>query len=152
MILLRRVTGLPMLALLTVVCAYVAAKGSVVDRLRVAFLAPLADTLEHRFSPARLRQSDTVAGIIVLGGKETRSHAALRLAKAYPRAPVILSGPEPEDHAVFAGDTTLRERLTVDRRPRNTFENALYSKSLVNPAPGERWCGKCFTSPGERGI
>src|SRR5262249_15669220 len=32
-----------------------------------------------------------------------------------------------------------RERITMERRSRNTFENAIYSKQLVKPNAHERW-------------
>jgi uncharacterized SAM-binding protein YcdF (DUF218 family) len=32
-----------------------------------------------------------------------------------------------------------RERVTIERRSRNTFENAVYSKELIKPNPNERW-------------
>jgi len=33
----------------------------------------------------------------------------------------------------------LAERVLFEDRARNTYENALYSKRLASPAPGERW-------------
>jgi uncharacterized SAM-binding protein YcdF (DUF218 family) len=32
-----------------------------------------------------------------------------------------------------------KDRLIVERDSRNTYENALFTKQLVTPKPGERW-------------
>ena len=32
-----------------------------------------------------------------------------------------------------------RERLILERQSRNTYENAVFSKAMVMPKPGERW-------------
>ena len=32
-----------------------------------------------------------------------------------------------------------RERITLESRSRDTYENAVFTKRLVNPAPGQRW-------------
>ena len=32
-----------------------------------------------------------------------------------------------------------KERLTLERESRNTYENAVFSKAMVAPKPGERW-------------
>jgi uncharacterized SAM-binding protein YcdF (DUF218 family) len=32
-----------------------------------------------------------------------------------------------------------RERVTLENRARNTYENAIYTKELAKPRPGERW-------------
>ena len=32
-----------------------------------------------------------------------------------------------------------RERVTLEGKSRNTAENAVFSKALANPKPGERW-------------
>ena len=31
------------------------------------------------------------------------------------------------------------DRLLIERKARNTWENAVYTKALVGPKPGERW-------------
>ncbi len=40
---------------------------------------------------------------------------------------------------VFEGLGIAKSRLTMERRSRNTLENAEFSKALVAPKPGERW-------------
>jgi uncharacterized SAM-binding protein YcdF (DUF218 family) len=32
-----------------------------------------------------------------------------------------------------------RDRITLEDHSRNTVENAVYSKAIVQPDPGERW-------------
>ena len=32
-----------------------------------------------------------------------------------------------------------RERVTLENRSRNTYENAVFAKELAKPKPGERW-------------
>ena len=107
--------------------------------LRVAAMAHAAGKLERRFTATPLRRHSDVTGIIVLGGSRTRGHAALKLAQDFPQALIILSGPDHEEEMVFGDKSSQRGRLIVDRRPRTTFENAVFSKQLARPAPGERW-------------
>jgi len=126
----------------------------------------LENVLENRFprwDPAR----GAPDGIIVLGGainpviSRLRGDVALtgsaervtsiaRLARAYPRARIVFS----------SGDTSLsrnagaeadylypllesfgvaRERVQLERRARNTSENAAFTKEIAKPKPGERW-------------
>jgi uncharacterized SAM-binding protein YcdF (DUF218 family) len=120
--------------------------------------------LEHRFpvpSPAR------VDGIIVLGGAigsgkpiqaETpylndaaeRITALVTLARRYPEAKLVYSG-----GSGLVRDQSLREadmakpmlesmgvasgRVIYERDSRNTWENAVFSKKLAEPKPGETW-------------
>jgi uncharacterized SAM-binding protein YcdF (DUF218 family) len=128
--------------------------------------ALLAVPLEVRFQPP---PDDAPApdGIIVLGGSvdETLSgiHNRVTLADAAERltAPIALKRQYPSARLVFTGGTSaLRgaaytEAGTVRRfwrevgldqgdvlyedKSRNTFENAVFTRDLVHPKPGERW-------------
>lgn len=122
--------------------------------------------LETRFpSPPKLPES--VDGIIVLGGSinpslseywqqlETySSHERLSefilLAKKYPKACLVFTGGNASMRsglATEAGqvrqyllDSGIEEnRLILENSARNTYENALLSKQLVQPAAQENW-------------
>lgn len=110
---------------------------------------------------------ETVTGIVVLGGgmdaeiNEARGGyelnragdrfvEALRLAETYPGAKVVLTGGigdieqtgEPEAVAgerFFLDLGIARERLLLETASRNTEENAVFTKALVEPKPGETW-------------
>ncbi|HEV7253426.1 MAG TPA: YdcF family protein [Mesorhizobium sp.] len=130
------------------------------------FGALLLHPLEDRFArPKDLPEQ--VAGIVVLGGgfegavnlarggyelnaAADRFVEAAVLARRFPGARVVVSGGtgalilEGEEDAVTAERllTALgvaRERLILEARSRNTFENARFTKDLVRPAPGETW-------------
>lgn len=122
--------------------------------------------LEDRFSRPDPAPAE-VAGIVVLGGgfegavnlarggyelnsSGDRFVEAAILARRYPSARVVVTGGtgtlvlEGEGDA----DTAPRllealgvaaERLVLERRSRNTHENALYTRELVTPQPGETW-------------
>ena len=131
-----------------------------------SFGAMLMIPLEERFHrPAALPQR--VDGIVVLGGGMEgainlvrggyelnrggdRFVEALRLARLYPDArilisggvgTVLLNGEGDADTAVrlFADFGFPRERLVIESQSRDTAENARLSKALVNPQPGETW-------------
>lgn len=127
----------------------------------------LAAPLENRYPdpppPAR------VDGIILLGGivrsELTRVHGPvslsdradrltgfLALARRYPDARLIFTGgtgaigpagnvaPEADDLRRLVGDLGLDPaRVVWEDRSRNTHENALFSKDLMKPKPGETW-------------
>lgn len=126
----------------------------------------LIHTLEQRFprwDPAR----GAPDGIVVLGGglSPSLSHAhgtpvvnadadriiaIARLARDYPDARIIYSGGDgrliPAGYAEteFLGPLldqmgVPRERVVLESRSRNTTENAVFSKALAQPKPGERW-------------
>lgn len=76
--------------------------------------------------------------------------AAAALAHRYPNARVVFSGGSANllsndareadfAAAVFESLGIAKSRLIMERRSRNTFENAAFSKALVDPKPGERW-------------
>ncbi|MCW5699329.1 MAG: YdcF family protein [Rhodospirillales bacterium] len=123
--------------------------------------------LEERIGrPATLPES--VDGIIVLGGaldfRITQSHGELavedsgerviegmRLARRYPSARIVftggapsLAGSVPIDKSRWLSpllrdfDVSL-DHVIHEKRSRNTYENAFFSKELVAPEDGEIW-------------
>jgi uncharacterized SAM-binding protein YcdF (DUF218 family) len=122
--------------------------------------------LENRFPPWDATGA-TPAGIVVLGGAISADMLATRgeigineaaervvavpaLAKRYPAARIIYSGGDAGLFVHYESEadvvTDLFEslgipasRLTLEGRSRNTIENAVYSKALAHPKPGERW-------------
>ncbi len=122
--------------------------------------------LESRFPPWDASHG-APDGIVVLGGPidadlsvshdapvirsaADRIVAAAMLAHRYPNTRIVFSGGSPNlisndareaDYAlmVFEGLGIDKSRLIMERRSRNTLENALFSKELAAPKPGERW-------------
>ncbi len=121
--------------------------------------------LENRFPKPELPAE--IAGIVVLGGSfdtrvaRTRGEpelndaadritTTLALARRYPQARVVFSGgaasmfeedvTESSVAQRLFGDLGLEpSRLLLEDRSRNTVENAVYSRELVQPQPGETW-------------
>jgi uncharacterized SAM-binding protein YcdF (DUF218 family) len=101
--------------------------------------------LENRFPQWEAGSQPIVNGIIVLGGEVGERITILaELTRDFPQARLVYSGPG-EDHYAedllkkFARLGGNRERVTMERRSRNTFENAVYSKELIKPNSNERW-------------
>ena len=122
--------------------------------------------LESRFPPWDASRG-APDGIIVLGGPidtdvsvarntpvirsaADRIVAGVALARKYPNARVIFSGGSPNlisndareaDYAAIIFDKLGVDpsRLIIERKSRNTLENAEFSRALANPRPGERW-------------
>ena len=122
--------------------------------------------LEQRFPPWDASRG-APDGIIVLGASieaeisaahgtpvvrdaPDRIIAAAALARRYPNARVVFSGgsanliSDDAREADFAGAVfeslgIAKSRLIMERRSRNTQENAEFSKALVAPKAGERW-------------
>jgi len=122
--------------------------------------------LEQRFPPWDAGRG-TPDGIIVLGGSidadlsvahgtsvvrssPDRVIVAAALALRYPNARVVFSGGSAHlisndareadfASAVFESLGVAKSRLIMERRSRNTVENAEFSKALVAPKGGERW-------------
>jgi len=123
--------------------------------------------LEQRFPPWDAARG-VPDGIIILGGsidpdlsaahgRAALTHAADRmiaaaaLARRYPNARIVFTGgnanlvsddtAKEADYAILLFESLgiPRERLTMERRSRNTQENAEFSKALVTPKDGERW-------------
>jgi uncharacterized SAM-binding protein YcdF (DUF218 family) len=122
--------------------------------------------LEQRF-PLPNPWPAQIDGIVMLGGAQrplyTRvygqaalnAHAErmikfVELARAYPHAKLLFSGGSGDlrHQDVSEADTVklfLRQlgfapqRVLYDSRSRNTYENAVFSKKLADPKPGEKW-------------
>lgn len=121
--------------------------------------------LEDRFPI--VRDPGDVTGIVVLGGSVTPEVAEARgsymlneaaerltetamLARRFPDARIIHTGGDaafllPEGNESVVAMRLLedlgvpRERLVAEDRARNTVENAVFSKEIAQPKPGERW-------------
>lgn len=122
--------------------------------------------LEQRF-PAWDPSRGPPDGIIVLGGAITPEVSAFRnavalneaaeritvaaeLARRYPNARIVYSGGS--NALVFEGAIeapfavrelealgVAHDRITAEEQSRNTIENAVYSRLVAQPKPGERW-------------
>lgn len=137
--------------------------------------------LESRF-PAWAPSRGAPDGIIVLGGSVDTDLSAAHGMPVVPRAadrlfaPAELARRYPNARIVFTGGTAnlvqteareadysapilenlgiAKERLILERDSRNTWENAIFTKKLVAPKPGERWLlvTSAFHMPRAMGI
>lgn len=90
-------------------------------------------------------------GTAAFSGSAGRIIDAAALAHRYPNARIIYSGgnanlvsddtSKEADYAgaVFESLGISRDRVMLERRSRNTFENAEFSKAIAAPKNGERW-------------
>ena len=122
--------------------------------------------LEDRF-PQPSPEMPSPVGIVVLGGamdedlSESRGQptlteaagrltAGVALARRYPKARLVFTGgsanvrQEGFDeargvHELWSALGVPEAQMTFESRSRNTFENAVLTRALVHPAPGETW-------------
>ena len=122
--------------------------------------------LESRFQ-TNPRLPQDIDGIIVLGGSviadrsqqwgqiETNQYHErldyfIKLARKYPQARLIFTGGNASAFSNGPGEAEIvkdyfidsgikASRLMLENRARNTAENALLSKQLAQPQPGENW-------------
>ena len=89
-------------------------------------------------------------GVAVIGSGADRIIAAAALAHRYPNARLVFTGgsgnlisgdAREADYAaaLFESLGISSERLVMERRSRNTRENAEFAMAMANPKPGERW-------------
>lgn len=136
--------------------------------LTVAGFSPAGNLLmyplEQRFP---VWHGATADGIVVLGGSVNPEISAERgtpalnetaerltivatLAREFPAARIVYSGGNADlfgseiAEADFVADLFVsfgvaRERIVLERKSRNTLENAIFTKALVTPKPGEHW-------------
>ena len=87
---------------------------------------------------------------VALNEAAERMTAVAELARRYPEARIVFSGGsgallfDEGNEAEFAARLLEslgipRARILLEDRSRNTVENALFSKELAQPKPGERW-------------
>src|SRR5437588_12420781 len=91
-----------------------------------------------------------VHGAAVVRSSPDRVVAAAALALRYPNARIVFSGGSANlisndareadfAGAIFEGLGVAKSRLIMERRSRNTIENAEFSMALAAPTAGERW-------------
>ena len=89
-------------------------------------------------------------GVVALNGAAERITVAAELAHRYPDARIIFSSgsgsldPTAPLEAPLAVQELValgvaHDRITADEQSRNTIENAVFSRLLADPKPGERW-------------
>lgn len=122
--------------------------------------------LEERFPPWDASRG-APDGIVLLGGMITPEVSAARgavalneaaeritataeLARRYPNARIVMTGGsgalifDEGIEAIFAVRQlealgVAHDRITAEEQSRNTIENAVFSRLVANPKPGERW-------------
>jgi len=142
--------------------AIIVLAGGLLTPLGAVLLRPL----EERFPPPPA-DIPAPAGIIVLGGAvdtekseargqiyfrpdAARMTAGVELARRYPSARLVFTGGsggllgEGPAEAIGARKLWLslgvpEERMMFEAKSRNTWENALFTRDLVKPKPGETW-------------
>ncbi len=89
-------------------------------------------------------------GVVALGEAAERITVVAELARRYPNARIIFAG---GSNAVFFDEGAeapfavrqlealgvAHDRITAEEQSRDTIENAVFSRLLANPKPGERW-------------
>jgi uncharacterized SAM-binding protein YcdF (DUF218 family) len=89
-------------------------------------------------------------GVVALNGAAERITVAAELAHRYPNARIIFTGGSGSLDPTAALEAPLavkefealgvaHERITAEEQSRNTIENAVFSRLLADPKPGERW-------------
>jgi uncharacterized SAM-binding protein YcdF (DUF218 family) len=122
--------------------------------------------LEKRFPPVE-KLSEPIDGIIVLGGPELilqsrawrqaelnqhseRFFAFVELARKFPNAKLVYTGGSGDPlYQKYKGSEVARQvfeeqgldlsRVIFESKSRNTYENALLTRKMVLPRPGEKW-------------
>ena len=89
-------------------------------------------------------------GITQLNGSAERVTAIPLLARTYPTARIVYSGGDASLLASEGREVSVlypllesfgipRDRVVLEDRARNTYENAVFTRQLMQPKPGELW-------------
>jgi uncharacterized SAM-binding protein YcdF (DUF218 family) len=109
-------------------------------KARTGLVALLAEPLEQAHERSAIGNPATLTGVVVLGGGRERLKEAGRLARRLPHIRVFVSGAGPEPHVLaMLGEGIARKRISIETISRSTRDNAVNSRRLVAPRPGERW-------------
>ena len=91
----------------------------------------------------------TARGALVLGPSGTRMTEGMALARRFPDAKFVFTGGGPYFTAgaseaaiarrLFEAQGLPAEKFIYEDRSRNTWENAIFTRDIVKPQPGERW-------------
>ena len=100
-----------------------------------ALVAPL----ETRFERASIDGTGAIKGIVVLGGSPGRILEGMRLARRYRTAKLVVSGDCEQTRQFILDNGVAGQRVILESRSRNTFENGVLTTSLLHPKPTERW-------------
>ena len=96
------------------------------------------------------QESSAARGTVEMNGAAERLTETAELAKRFPRARVVFSGgssnlfENPLAEAPIAGEWLQRfgvaaDRITLESASRTTDENAVFTRRMLMPKPGERW-------------
>ncbi|MBX2805233.1 MAG: YdcF family protein [Hyphomicrobiales bacterium] len=123
-------------------------------------------SLEQQYGKPSPQTIGSPSGVIVLGGmidtatSEARANMTLnnaaerlteaaRLAYRFPEARIVMSGgastvyrgkDEASSAKQFLTDLGVADsRVLTETNSKNTWQNAIYSKEIIQPQPGERW-------------
>ena len=131
----------PRLSLVLLASAFLIVGGALVWSAHPvpSVMVSLKDAFESRFPRTVLDAQDEIAGIISMGGNVTRVREAVRIAALFPRARVAVSGPGEEETRLARSYGFGPKRLVIEPNATNTIENAVFTKRLLDPKPGERW-------------
>jgi uncharacterized SAM-binding protein YcdF (DUF218 family) len=124
----------------------------------------LVRPLEDRFAQVPETDIRKIDGIVVLGGAigsgrgqvrfseaASRMTYAAALAKKHPMAKVVFTGgstnliaavtrTEADSAAQFFAEMGIEpERVILENKARNTYENGTFTARMIAPKPGERW-------------
>jgi uncharacterized SAM-binding protein YcdF (DUF218 family) len=115
----------------------------------------LLHPLENQFAAREIDQSNPVpAGIIILGGavefgitRSRKSYAlsnegervneGIYLALQYPSTRIIIN--DRETYSRFTDFGISSERIILERKSKNTYQNATYAKSAIGPDDSGSW-------------
>ena len=134
-------------------CRFVAAR-QCADPAAGAALSALGSLARAAGRHCRARRCDhagrsVARGAVALNEAAERITATVELARRYPNARIIFSGgtaaliQTPAEAAIavreFEALGVAHDRITAEEQSRNTIENAVFSRLIAQPKPGERW-------------